>query len=426
MFEIWSSAFLWLALAVIAALAAAKLRVNLALAEVVIGVLASLVFATCFDSELLSRDTPWVSFLAGAGAIMLTFLAGAELDPEIVRRRWKEALGLGLASSLLPTLVCVAAAHYLLGWSWSASVLAGVALSATSVAVVYTVMLETGLNRTTYGKVLLAACFITDLVTVVALGVIFAPFTAKTIVFLAATALVMVLLTKGAPRLLRRYGEGSAELEVRGLLICLLGLSALAVWSGNEPVLPAYLVGMVLAGSVGANQPLVRRLRTLTLGLLTPFYFLRAGSFVSVPALALGAGGFLLLLSSHIGAKFVGIFPVTRFFRAPAREGMFTTLLMATGLTFGTIAAFFGLRHGIINRDQYSLLVATIIGTAVIPTLLAYKFLPRHHLGAADAPSAPSPHDRPMALPVGAELARVELSSAPAPREPHHVAPTCA
>jgi Kef-type K+ transport system membrane component KefB len=158
-------------------------------------------------------------------------------------------------------------------------------------------------------------------------------------------------------------------------------MGALATWADSEAVLPAYLMGMVLAGTVGKDHVLVRRLRTLTFGLLTPFYFIRAGAFVSVPALFAAPGAFLVMLLVKVAAKITGVFPVTRMFAAPFKEGMYTTLLMSTGLTFGTISALFGLSHEIIDQAQYSALVAAVIASAVVPTVIANAFfMPRHLL----------------------------------------------
>jgi Kef-type K+ transport system membrane component KefB len=321
-----------------------------------------------------------VRFLAGTGAILLTFLAGAELDPEVFRRKWKEATAVGLISFFAPFLGCAAAARYLLGWDPMASWLAGIAMSTTSVAVVYAVMLEFGFNATDYGKTVLAACFITDLGTVVALGLIFAPFTYKTIVFVAANAVMFLALPRVTPRFFRRFGGRPSEPEAKFLLLVLFGMAGLAVWADSEPVLPAYLMGMVLAGTVGKDHVLIRRLRTLTFGLLTPFYFIRAGSFVSVPALIAAPGAFLLMLVVKVAAKIAGVYPVTRAFRAPKKEAMYTTLLMSTGLTFGTISALFGLSHEVIDQAQYSTLVAAVIASAVVPTLVANAFFMPHHL----------------------------------------------
>jgi glutathione-regulated potassium-efflux system ancillary protein KefC len=171
-------------------------------------------------------------------------------------------------------------------------------------------------------------------------------------------------------------------LEAKYLLLCLFGMGFLAAWAGSEAVLPAYLIGMVLAGTVGKDHMLIRRLRTLTFGLLTPFYFIRAGSFVSVTALVAAPAIFLILLAAKMATKLLAVYPVTRLFRSEGSEGMYTTLLMSTGLTFGSISALFGLSHGIIDTSQYSYLVATVVGSAVVPTLIANAFyLPRHLLG---------------------------------------------
>ena len=112
--------------------------------------------------------------------------------------------------------------------------------------------------------------------------------------------------------------------------------SGSARWAESEAVLPAYLIGMILAGSVGKDHILIRRLRTLCFGFLTPFYFIRAGSFVSVPALIAAPAAFLIMLVTKLITKIAGVYPVTRYFGSPHKEGMYTTLLMSTGLTFGT------------------------------------------------------------------------------------------
>jgi glutathione-regulated potassium-efflux system ancillary protein KefC len=185
-------------------------------------------------------------------------------------------------------------------------------------------------------------------------------------------------------------------------MFALFGLGALAAWAVSEPVLPAYFLGMVLAGTVGKDHALIRRLRTLTFGLLTPFYFIRAGSLVSLPALAAAPLAFFVLLGGKMGAKIIGVYPVTRAYRSPHQEGMYTTLPMSTGLTFGTISALFGLSHQIISQAQYSTLVAVVIASAVVPTLIANAiFLPRHLLPDAQGDAATS---QPKIVEGGATL----------------------
>ena len=377
----WVLSALWVGLALVATLLAIWFRISTALSEIVVGTVAQLIIGAALGRGGLLGNTEWIAFLAGTGAIVLTFLAGAELDPAIFRTKWREALIIGLAGFFGPFLGCTLVAHLILHWSIMASWLCGVALSTTSVAVVYAVMLELGFNATEYGKAILAACFVNDLGTVIALGLIFSPFTFKTLIFVVVSVAVFAVLPFLTPWFFRKYGGSVSELEAKYLLFVLFALGGLALWAGSEAVLPAYLIGMVLAGTVGKDHALIRRLRTLTFGFLTPFYFIRAGSFVSVPALLASPVVLLVLFLAKMGTKLTAVLPAVRAHQYEGSAGAYYTLMMSTGLTFGTISALFGLNHKIINQAQYSYLVGTVIASAVIPTLIANMFfLPRHLL----------------------------------------------
>jgi len=381
MTTIWAQISFVFFLAILASIISRKFRISTALSEIIVGMLARLALTYTLGVELFSVQEPWIRTLAGIGAIFLTFLAGAELDPDVFKLKWKEAAAVGLSSFLLPSVGCWAAAHFLLGWDNNSSLLAGIALAATSVAVVYTVMMEYGFNKGNFGKTILAACFITDLGTVITLGLVFAPFTWKTLLFAGLLVITFILLPKLTRRAFLIFGGQSSEFEAKYLLFFLLALGALATWAESEAVLPAYLIGMALAGSVGRDHALIRRLRTITIGLLTPFYFIRAGYFVSIATVITAPLSIILLLLTEISAKIISVYPVARYFGSPHRDAMYTTLLMASGLTFGTICVLFGLSHKIIDEQQYSTLVASIIATAIIPTLIANSYyLPRNHL----------------------------------------------
>src|SRR5271157_4018069 len=339
----WALSALWVGLALAATLLAIWFRISTALSEIVVGAVAQLVIGVFLVQGGLLGNTQWIAFLAGTGAIVLTFLAGAELDPAIFRTKWRETLIIGLAGFFGPFLGCTAIAHFVLHWSIMPSWLCGVALSTTSVAVVYSVMLELGFNQTKYGKAILAACFINDLGTVIALGLIFSPFTIKTLIFLGASLAVFLMLPFATPWFFRRYGGRVSELEAKYILFLLFGMGGLAAWAGSEAVLPAYIIGMVLAGTVGKDHILIRRLRTLTFGLLTPFYFIRAGSLVSVPALIATPLAFFALLAAKMVSKMAPLVPTVRAFNHEGHQGLYYSLMMSTGLTFGTISALFGL-----------------------------------------------------------------------------------
>ena len=374
-------AAVWLLLAVLSALLASTLQLSIALIEICVGVVVATVMSAFGATDILAANSEWLRFLASVGAVLLTFLAGAELDPDVMRTKLAEVNVIGLIGFFAPFFGCAALAYYGLGWTTDASWLAGIALSTTSMAVVYAVMLDTGLNKTEFGKGILGACFVNDLGTVMALGLLFSPFSYKTVIFVIATAVALSLLPASTAWLVHHYGHRTAAIRTKWVMCMLLALGALALWSGSEAVLPAYLAGMILAGGAAKDAHWMRRLRTLTVGFLTPFYFLRAGTLVSLPALLTAPLVFFSLLAGKVASKIFGLYPFISLFRSNTNERWFYTLLMSTGLTFGTISALFGLAHGLVTQEQYSFLVAAVIASAVVPTIIAGKaFLPIHLL----------------------------------------------
>jgi Kef-type K+ transport system membrane component KefB len=257
-------------------------------------------------------------------------------------------------------------------------------------------MLETGFNRTDFGKGILGACFVNDLGTVIVLGLLFTPFSYKTFIFIAGTAVAIAVLPFISKRITRKYGHRTAAIRAKWILFVLFGLGALAIWSGSEAVLPAYLAGIVLAEFAARDDLWVRRMRTLCIGFLTPFYFLRAGSLVSLPAIVTAPMIFLVLLAGKVASKIFGLYPVIGLFRKNIDERWYYTLMMSTGLTFGTISALYGFSHGIVTRAQYSFLVAGVIASAVIPTMVAnLAFIPYSLLPGTPEPTAEEVEEGP-------------------------------
>jgi Kef-type K+ transport system membrane component KefB len=368
--NLWLTSAIWIGLALLASIISIRIAVSVALVEIVVG---------AFAGNIIGLDiTQWVNFLAGFGAIMLTFLAGTEIDGEVIRRKFWPSMSIGVMGFLAPYGGVLLYMRFIEGWSWPEAQIAGIALSTTSVAVVYAVMVETGFNKTELGKVILAACFINDLGTVLALGIVFARFDAWLALFGAATGVALWVLPRFAPWFFRAVGHRVSEPEVKLICVVLLGLGGLAQFSGSEAVLPAYLVGMVLAPAFLDDPELSHRMRVIAFTILTPFYFLKAGSLVTFGTLVSSAGLIVVVLALKMITKFAGILPLTRAFQFEPREGMYTTLLMSTGLTFGTISALFGLTNGIINQEQYTVLVIAVIGSAVVPTIIAQTwFMPQ-------------------------------------------------
>jgi Kef-type K+ transport system membrane component KefB len=368
--NVWLQSALWMALALVAALGSLYITISAALFEIVVGALAG--------NTIGLPLTPWINYIAGVGAVLLTFLAGTDIDPHVVKRNFGSSVSIGLMGFFAPYLGCLLLALYGLGWPWPQAQIAGISLSTTSVAVVYAVMVETGYNRTELGKIILAACFINDIGTVLALGLVFANYNWYLVVFVVATIAATAALPWIVPWLFKRIGGRASEPEIKFIFLVLFALGGLANLGKSEAVLPAYLIGMALAPFFLANRELQLRMRAICFAFLTPFYFLKAGSLIESHALIAGAGLIALFLAMKMATKFVGILPLTRYFKFDKREGMYTTLMMSTGLTFGSISALFGLTNHIIDQSQYTVLLTAVIGSAVVPTLIAQIWFHPH------------------------------------------------
>jgi Kef-type K+ transport system membrane component KefB len=366
--NIWFVAAIWMGLALAASLVSIWTGISVALIEILVGVLAG-------NFLHLQASNEWINFLALLGSGVLTFLAGAEIDPRSLKANLRASALIGVISFAVPFAVVWLFAQFVLGWSLHQAQIAGIALSTTSVAVVYAVMIEGGFSDTAMGKMILAACFITDLGTVLALGGFFANFNVWLLVFVVVMCVVLWFMPAWTKGILDRFGTTRvSEPEVKFIFFILFFLGGLATTAKSEAVLPAYLVGLVVAGVFLRDKTLVHRMRSIAFAMFTPFYFIKAGLYVSLPALWPAFAIVAVLLLLKMLTKIVGVWPLARMHFMNRREAAYTTLLMATGLTFGTISALFGFQNKIIDQRQYTILVTVVILSAFVPTLFAQKF----------------------------------------------------
>jgi len=366
--NIWFVAALWMGMALVASIVSIRLKIAVALIEILIGIIAGNFLG-------IHATTDWINFLAMLGSGVITFLAGAEIDPASLKAHLKPALTIGILSFVLPFFIVWMFAQFVMGWNIQQAQIAGIALSTTSVAVVYAVMIEGGRSNTDLGKMILAACFITDFGTVLALGGLFADFNWYMIVFIVVLPFVLWYMPKWTQFIIKRMGATQvSEPEVKFILFVLFFLGGLSTTAKSEAVLPAYLVGLVVAGVFVRDKTLVHRMRSIAFAVFTPFYFIKAGLYVSLPAVWSAVGVISILLLIKLGSKYIGVFPSARVFSMRSKEGHYTALLMGTGLTFGTISALFGLNNHIIDQKQYTILVTVVILSAVLPTLFAQRY----------------------------------------------------
>lgn len=372
------------AVLIVVALLASMISVELGLSVAIIEIIAGMIVGNTLD---LGRPE-WLVFFAGFASVVLTFLAGAEVDPVALRRSWRASTAIGVLSFVAPFVTGMLACRYLAGWDWPAAQLGGVALSTTSLAVVYAVLVESGLNDTRIGQLIMSATFITDLGTVLTLSLLFVTPTWWLVPFVVVSVLLIVVMPRLEGWFFGRYGNRVIEPEIKGAFAALLLLMWLGEQAASHAVLPAFLLGLAVARTFGRHRVTQQRFRVVAFAILTPFFFLNAGMAVSAPLVWANLGLLGLLLAVKLAAKSLSVWPVARRYARP--HAAYTTLLMSTGLTFGTISSTYGYAAGIIDQAQFSVLVCVVVLTAVLPTVVAQRFFAPRRATVAAADGVPA------------------------------------
>ena len=363
-------------------LIASTISVEIGLSVALIELVGGVIVGNAFDVGVPG----WLAFIGTFAGVVLTFQAGAEVDVPQFRREWRASLSIGLVSFFAPFAVVGLVAYYGLDWSRRQAEIGGLALSTTSLAVVYAVLVETGLNRELVGKRLMSATFVTDIATVVGLTVLFVKPTIWIVPFVVVSVALIVGLPRIAPWFFGRYGDRVIEPEIKLVYASLFLLLWLGGRANSQAVLPAFILGLAMSSHYVEHRLEQERMRVVAFAFLTPFFFLKGGMNVSLGALWSNLGVLALLFVAKMVPKLAGIYPLARRFTAP--HAMFTTLLMSTGLTFGTITSLYGLNAGIIDRTQFSLLISVVVLSAIVPTAIAQRFFHPQNLVDHGAGSA--------------------------------------
>ncbi len=357
----------------ISSLISLRVGLSVAIIEILFGAIAG---------NLGIQPDEWMLYLASFGGILLTYLAGTEIDTKLMKERFKESFLIGALSFLLPFIVVFLYTYYLEDWNLQASLIAGTALSTTSLAVVYSVLVETGLSKSEIGKLIMASTFITDMGTAIALSFLFVKPTLYTALFILVSLCVIYFAGKFShhvfdnPKLKNKV----IEPEIKYIFLLLFIFMFFANIGEGQAVLPAFVLGLLMSKhftETSKTKEVRNRLRTVAYAVITPIFFIVGGLKVSFPLILSAFGLFVILFALKIIAKFLGVYFLAKKYIPDG--SMYTTLLMSTGLTFGTIASVFGLNSGFINQVEYSVLIGVVIASAVIPTFIAQKwFMPVH------------------------------------------------
>jgi len=350
-----------------------SLRLGLAVAII------ELIIGAIFGNLGFLHVTDWMTLIATFGGILLTFMAGTEIDTHMMREKYKESFLIGFFSFLTPFVGASLFTYFIAGWNLQAALIAGIALSTTSLAVVYSVLLETDLPDANLAKILLAATFVTDITTVIVLTILFLKPDLYTLLFIVISIVVIILAAKYSKHIFGndKLKNKVIEPEIKYVFVLLVIFMYFAALGNGEAVLPAFILGLLMSKQLAKVKDLMIRMRTVAYAVITPIFFIVGGLRISFTLILASLGLFLVIFALKIITKFIGVYFLAN--KYIPNGSTYFTLLMSTGLTFGTIASLFGLNAGYINQVQYSVLIGVVVSSAVIPTFVAQKwFLPRH------------------------------------------------
>ena len=354
---------------VISAIIGSRFRISSAIFEVLSGIILANIFGVKLES--------WLDFLGTYGGLVLTFLAGTEVEFLLLRKKAKASLTIGTLAFLAPLTAEFLFLSFATNWTLQAKISVGLALTTTSVAVVYAILTEYEIMKLPASRIIIAVTFVNDILTLIGINLISPSFS---IYILATFFTILGSLIFLIPILLRyiveRYGRRAVEMELRFIFASLLGVAFIADVAKLHAVFGAFVLGLVFASTIQKYEDVLSKMRTVTFSLLSPAFFIRAGLLIGLPAVIQNIALIISLLAVKLLSKFAGTYLLSKKL-IDESVGMFSALLFSTGLTVGSITATLARDLGFINQTQFSVAIVTVILSAIVPTLLAKRFVPR-------------------------------------------------
>lgn len=342
---------------------ALELRVSSAILEILAGVCLAWLLGDLHELE-------WLEFLAHLGALALMFMAGFEIEVERLRRTWRSCVATGTLSLLAPMTGTFAVAHFVFGLDPMAAALVGIALSTTSLALVYQALRDEDMLRRPEGQALLASATVVDVLSMLALAVLLGDAGWGTGVVILIVAFTVIGLPRVGGWVFRRYANSMVEAELRFILVLLLGMGFMAENVGSiHPAVVAFALGVAMSGLVDRHRELKAKLKGLVFGFFAPAFFMHAGTQLDVTLLTpevLGIAAVLFTVACAL--KYLGTaLPAARLLGV---SGIMAGVLFNYRLSFGIIAANVGLASGVLSEEIYAVILLVVVCSAALPMLL--------------------------------------------------------
>ena len=344
-----------------------ELHVSTAMLEIIAGVVGS--------NVLNLHSFSWLDFLADFGLLGIMFLAGFEVDPKLLRSNLSRNLVIGTSSYIFPFLSIFDISFFVLKNSFETTLILSISLSTTSLALVYAVMRDRGIINTPYGQVMLGSALITDVLSVLSLTVLIGNYGLYTIIYGLVALLFMILSPKIGKIIFKRYKGSPAEIEIKFILLLLLIMPFFSKHVGISEAVFAFLLGILFSEMIEEDIAVQEKLRGIIFGFLAPAFFFKAGLLMKFSHLT-QIGIYLIIILGFIAylSKYIVVFITTRIYmnsHLASMNGLFCNFR----LSFGVIAAIFGLNAGILTTELYTV-VLTIILLASTISSIALKIIP--------------------------------------------------
>lgn len=344
-------------LIVLAAIIALEIRFPVAILEILMGIIAS--------NLLNLHITPEVEFLSDLGILAIIFLAGLEIDKDILKKYMVRSVAwasLIYGVQLLIVTVLMLALGYLLMQAF----LVAIAMSATSLALAYTVVRERGIIKFEAGQTILSVAMIIDVASMLSLLFYLEP---EYEIWFFVYGLIAILLIAFSPKLseiiFSRYEGNIAELEIRIVLLFLLIIGFIAEYLGISEVIFAFFLGFVMASILTDRKDVEDKLKGIVFGFLAPVFFFEAGMLIDLRVIT---SDVIILVVLLVVIVFLIAFLLSYivFTRSFGRDfGICSGLIFNFRLSFSIVAAFFGLTMGIIDEVIYVTIMISILVTSL-------------------------------------------------------------
>ena len=355
--------FIAIGLIIFAGLVAIELKITSAIFEIIAGCIAVNFFN--FSSAEV------INVLADFGILALMFFAGLEIDFDVLKKNAKSSMVVGSASFLSPFLAVYFITLHFMDFSYEQALLTGIALSTTSIAIVYPMLLKSKERLDDTGKKILSAAMVVDLLSMIAISLLFSDLTILTIGFILAFTVFSYFVPSLGKKIFIHYKGNAVEFEFKIILFLILGIGIAGEAIGIETVLLAFILGVITSGVIVGHIKLWDKLRGITFGFLAPIFFFKAGTAVNLAALYENTILILLFVTICFTSKYIGTYIATK--RYLPEQAAYIATIFNSRLSLGIVAATVGYELGIFYEGVYASIIGAVILSSIIASVLTKR-----------------------------------------------------